>query len=99
MTLTERVAADYASTEKTTGPHPMALLRARVPELAKVWRAGEVRLGRQGQIIRIAGHVICRQRPGSAKGFAVLSLEDETGIANAIVPARVVRATSPAYTW
>ena len=40
---------------------------------------------RHGQIIQIAGNVICRQRPGTAKGFVFVSLEDETGVSNAIV--------------
>lgn len=50
-----------------------------------VLRAAEVREARHGSIVRIAGCVICRQRPETAKGFAFFSLEDETGISNAIV--------------
>jgi error-prone DNA polymerase len=66
----------------TTGPHPMALLR---PQLPNIWRAIDLPRGREGQIITIAGNVICRQRPGTAKGFVFISLEDETGVSNAIV--------------
>jgi len=66
----------------TTGPHPMALLRQQLPN---IWRAADIPKGREGQIITIAGNVICRQRPGTAKGFVFISLEDETGISNAIV--------------
>ena len=48
-------------------------------------RASDLPNARQGETIRIAGNVICRQRPGTAKGFVFISLEDETGVANAIV--------------
>jgi error-prone DNA polymerase len=78
----ERLAADYRGMRLTTGPHPMALIR---PELPEVWRAVDLRQARHGQRVQIAGNVICRQRPGTAKGFVFVSLEDETGVANAIV--------------
>jgi error-prone DNA polymerase len=60
----------------------MALLR---PQLKDVWRAADLPKARNGSRIRIAGNVICRQRPGTAKGFVFISLEDETGISNAVV--------------
>ena len=82
MTLPERVRADYETTNLTTGPHPMKLLRENVPN---VWRAGDLAQAKHGVIIQIAGNVICRQRPGTAKGFVFISLEDETGVSNAIV--------------
>ncbi len=82
MTLPERVRADYTTQNLTTGPHPMKLLRARLPE---AWCAAELTQARHGQTIQIAGNVICRQRPGTARGFVFISLEDETGVANAIV--------------
>jgi error-prone DNA polymerase len=82
MTLTERLRADFTGLELTTGTHPMALIRSR---LTDVWRAADLTLGRDGERVTIAGSVICRQRPGTAKGFVFISLEDETGIANAIV--------------
>ncbi len=82
MNAVERLRADYEGMRLTTGPHPMALMRARLPH---VWRAVDLARGRDGQIICIAGNVICRQRPGTAKGFVFISLEDETGISNAIV--------------
>jgi len=78
----ERLQADYAGMNLTTGPHPMALLRENLPD---VYRASELVSVPNGTRIRIAGNVICRQRPGTAKGFVFISLEDETGIANAIV--------------
>jgi len=68
----------------TIGPHPMAYHRARMEELG-VQRATDLRQLQGGRRVRIAGCVIARQRPGTAKGFVFLSLEDETGIANVIV--------------
>jgi error-prone DNA polymerase len=82
MTLPERVNADYATMNLTTGPHPMKLLRAQLPN---IWRAMDLPHAKHGAIVQIAGNVICRQRPGTAKGFVFISLEDETGVANAIV--------------
>jgi len=84
MTAPERVMADYAGMSLTIGPHPMALRR---PELALrgVLRAIDLPRGRHGRRVRVAGAVITRQRPGTAKGFVFLTLEDETGIANIIV--------------
>ncbi len=82
MTLPERVKADYETMNLTTGPHPMKLLRGNLPN---IWRAIDLVHARHGSIIQIAGNVICRQRPGTAKGFVFISLEDETGVSNAIV--------------
>ena len=84
MTVPERLLADYAGTSLTIGPHPMSLRR---PELALrgVLRASDLPAGRHGRRVRVAGAVITRQRPGTAKGFVFLTLEDETGIANIIV--------------
>jgi error-prone DNA polymerase len=80
--MPERVRADYETTNLTTGPHPMKLLRKNFPN---VWRASDLPQARPGATIQIAGNVICRQRPGTAKGFVFISLEDETGVSNAIV--------------
>ena len=82
MRLPERVRADYETMNLTTGPHPMKLLRESFPN---VWRAIDLAQARHGATIQIAGNVICRQRPGTAKGFVFISLEDETGVSNAIV--------------
>jgi error-prone DNA polymerase len=84
MTAPERIRADFYGTGVTIGPHPMKLyrdgLRAR-----RVVAAEDLQYEKHGRLVRVAGCVICRQRPGTAKGFMFLSLEDETGIANAIV--------------
>jgi error-prone DNA polymerase len=82
MTMPERVRADYETMNLTTGPHPMQLLRDNFPN---VWRAADLSQVKHGAIVQIAGNVICRQRPGTAKGFVFISLEDETGVSNAIV--------------
>ena len=82
MTLPERVKADYETMNLTTGPHPMKLLRG---SLLNIWCASDLAQARHGATVRIAGNVICRQRPGTAKGFVFISLEDETGVSNAIV--------------
>src|SRR6476469_6226635 len=82
MTLPERVRADYEVMDLTTGPHPMKLVRAQLPD---IWQAIDLAQAKHGSIVRIAGNVICRQRPGTAKGFVFISLEDETGVSNSIV--------------
>jgi error-prone DNA polymerase len=84
MTTSERLVADYAGTGLTTGKHPMAYRRHALRGQS-VLSAEDLRYGRDGEFVRIAGCVIARQRPGTAKGFVFLSMEDETGIANVIV--------------
>src|SRR5262249_37249259 len=84
MTHEERLIADFRGTGMTVGAHPMAYHRARMDQLG-VKKAGDLRQLPGGKKVRIAGGVIARQRPGTAKGFVFLSLEDETGVSNAIV--------------
>jgi error-prone DNA polymerase len=84
MTERERLVADYAGTGLTIGRHPMALRRDELA-MRGVLRACDLQAGRPGRRVRVAGMVITRQRPGTAKGFVFLTLEDETGIANIIV--------------
>src|SRR6185437_449456 len=84
MTAEERLVADYHGTGMTVGPHPMVYRRAEMNRM-RVIRATDLQGMRHGQLVRIAGCVIARQRPGTAKGFIFLSLEDETGISNAII--------------
>jgi error-prone DNA polymerase len=80
----ERLLADFRGTGMTIGLHPMAYKR---PQLRKegVRSVADLYRLRNGSTVRIAGAVIARQRPGTAKGFVFLSLEDETGIINAII--------------
>jgi len=80
----ERLHADYAGMGLTIGPHPMALRRGDL-SLRGVMRASDLPGARNGRRVRVAGMVITRQRPGTAKGFVFLTLEDETGISNIII--------------
>jgi error-prone DNA polymerase len=80
----ERLQADYAGTGLTIGPHPMALRRDEM-SLRGVLRASDLPNAKDGRRVRVAGMVITRQRPGTAKGFVFLTLEDETGISNVII--------------
>jgi error-prone DNA polymerase len=84
MTPDERLEADYRDTGLTIGPHPMAARREELRGRG-VLRAVDLLRLPSGLRVQVAGAVICRQRPGTAKGFLFLSLEDETGIANGIV--------------
>jgi len=84
MEADERLAADYAGTGITTGPHPMAWQRAELRRQGFL-SARELEESEAERRVRLAGRVICRQRPGTAKGFVFLSVEDETGIANVII--------------
>jgi DNA polymerase III alpha subunit len=84
MTEAERLVADYAGTGLTMGRHPMALKRETLA-MQGVMRAIDLYTARASRRVRVAGMVITRQRPGTAKGFVFLTLEDETGIANIII--------------
>ena len=84
MNESERLHADYAGMGLTIGRHPMALRRDDLA-LRGVLRAVDLPQARDGRRVRVAGMVITRQRPGTAKGFVFLTLEDETGISNVII--------------
>jgi error-prone DNA polymerase len=84
MTPEERLIADFNGTGMTVGRHPMSYCRNEMDALG-VKRAIDLEYIPNGRFVRIAGCVIARQRPGTAKGFVFLSLEDETGISNAII--------------
>jgi error-prone DNA polymerase len=84
MNYEERLVADFHGTGLTVGPHPMAYRREWLTAMG-IRRASELRDIPNGKRLRIGGCVITRQRPGTAKGFVFLSLEDETGVANAII--------------
>jgi error-prone DNA polymerase len=84
MNTQERLAADFRGTGLTVGRHPMAHRRRDLAGLG-VRRAVDLKSLPNGRFVRVAGCVIVRQRPGTAKGFVFLSLEDETGISNIIV--------------
>jgi error-prone DNA polymerase len=84
MTTEERLAADYHGTGLTLGRHPMSYHRERLANMGTISASALKRLP-NGQRARIAGFVISRQMPGTAKGFFFLSIEDETGVSRAII--------------
>ena len=84
MTIHERLAADYKGTSMTVGRHPLYHSREALNELG-VTTARELRNVANGRLVRVAGCVIVRQRPGTAKGIVFISMEDETGIVNVVV--------------
>jgi error-prone DNA polymerase len=84
MNAEERLVADFRGTGLTVGPHPMAYHRPRMQTMG-IHKASDLARVSNGKYVRIGGCVIARQRPGTAKGFVFLSLEDETGVANAII--------------
>jgi len=84
MATEERLWADYRGTGLTIGRHPMAHRREQMNALG-VTRAAALARMPNGRLVRIAGCVIVRQRPGTAKGFVFLSVEDETGVFNVIL--------------
>ena len=84
MSAEERLVADYEGTGLTLGPHPMAFRRGALLRMG-VSRAADLAAFRHGAWVKVAGAVVVRQRPGTAKGFVFLNLEDETGLVNVIV--------------
>src|SRR4029077_4698499 len=79
MTSEDRLVADFRNTGMTVGPHPLSYHRAHL-QSAGVLAAKDLKHISDGTRVRVAGSVIARQRPGTAKGFVFLSMEDETGI-------------------
>jgi len=84
MTPEARLVSDFRNMGMTVGPHPMSYHRANLRRQG-ILSARDLHRLPDGTQVRVAGAVIARQRPGTAKGFVFLSLEDETGIANAII--------------
>jgi len=90
MTPEARLVSDFRNTGMTVGPHPMSYHRANLRQQGVLSARDLLRVA-DGTKVRVAGAVIARQRPGTAKGFVFLSLEDETGIANAIITPQIFR--------
>ena len=87
MTLRDRVAADYQIQGLSASHHPMEVLRSEIP--GKVIRSRDIAAIPSGARVRVAGCVVCRQAPGTAKGHVFLTLEDETGLINVILRPQV----------
>jgi error-prone DNA polymerase len=79
----ERMVADYGLLQLSPSFHPLGLLRTRLP--SDVLTTTGLRTAQDGQRVRIAGLVVCRQRPRTAAGFLFILLEDETGLTNVVV--------------
>ncbi|MCC7535902.1 MAG: error-prone DNA polymerase [Deltaproteobacteria bacterium] len=88
MTYDERLTADLRASTITIGQHPIARIRAQL-RTRGISTAAELPAARPGTEVKVAGAVIVRQRPQTAKGFFFVTLEDETGFANAIVAPRL----------
>ena len=84
----EQVVEDYRTTGLSLSSHPLALMRPFL-DRRRVLTASRLMDARAKARVRVAGLVICRQRPPTAKGVAFLSLEDETGISNLVVPPEI----------
>jgi len=84
MTPQERIYSDFQNSGLTIGHHPMSFYRDDLRK-AGVLDSAEAKRKPDGAVIRVAGCLITRQRPGTAKGFVFLSLEDETGIVNIVI--------------
>jgi len=84
MPLSEEVVADYQTTRLSLKAHPMAFLRADLAQRGFV-RACDLRERKFRSMVQVAGVVLIRQRPGSAKGVCFITLEDETGVVNLVV--------------
>ena len=84
MALSEHVVNDYQTLRLSLKAHPMSFLRARF-QARRVRACHELRGLKDGAYVSVAGVVLVRQRPGSAKGVVFMTIEDETGVANAVV--------------
>jgi TolA-binding protein len=84
MAEIEETLADYRLAGLTTGVHVMAHLRSELDRRG-ILTAARLRETPDGTFVRTAGHAIVRQRPGSAKGYCFVTLEDETGLSNAVL--------------
>ena len=84
MALSEHVVNDYQTLRLSLKAHPMSFLREEF-RAARVISCNNVRTVKDGAYVRVAGVVLVRQRPGSAKGVVFVTIEDETGVANAVV--------------
>ena len=80
----ERLLADYGSTGVTLREHPLELMRPTLP--GRTLSSAELERARHGSQVRVAGLVVARQRPATAKGVTFMLLEDEHGTINLIVP-------------
>ena len=91
MPLCEQVVADYQTLRLSLKAHPLSFLRQSL-KAQRFTRAADLDRVANGARVRIAGLVLVRQRPGSAKGVCFITIEDETGVANLVVWPKVMAA-------
>jgi error-prone DNA polymerase len=84
MPLVEQVFADYRTSGLSLKAHPLGFFRQQLDQM-RVTPAGKLDKTRDGRHLRVAGLVILRQRPGTAKGITFATIEDETGLANLVI--------------
>ena len=84
MTIAEHVVHDYAATSLSLKAHPVSFVREKL-ELLRIVPASQFEVIQEGSIVKVAGLVLVRQRPGTAKGVCFITIEDETGVANLVV--------------
>ncbi|HWE76571.1 MAG TPA: error-prone DNA polymerase [Stellaceae bacterium] len=84
MSLGEEVTADYNHLRLSLKAHPLSLLRPKLKR-ERVLRNRDLAALKDGQRAKLAGLVLVRQQPGTAKGVIFMTLEDETGVANIVL--------------
>lgn len=84
LTAGREVVEDYRATQLTLRQHPLTFLRGRLSERRCV-RCADLKTIKEGTLVDVAGIILVRQRPGSAKGVLFITIEDETGVANGIL--------------
>ena len=84
MRTSEHVLFDYAATSLSLKAHPVSFVREKL-SLLRILSAKELTAGKDGDIVKVAGLVLVRQRPGTAAGVCFITIEDETGVANLVV--------------
>jgi len=84
MTLSEHVAHDYAATSLSLKAHPVSFIRKQLEQL-HILSASSLANARNGDLVKVAGLILVRQRPGTASGICFITIEDETGTANLVV--------------
>ena len=84
MPLSEEVVADYQTLRLSLKAHPLAFLRADLADRGFI-RAADLRTRKYRSMVKVAGVVLIRQRPGSAKGVCFITLEDESGVINLVI--------------
>ncbi len=84
MTLPEHVAHDYATTSLSIKAHPVSFIRGQLDSL-RILSTSALASGKNGDLVKVAGLILVRQRPGTASGICFITIEDETGCANLVV--------------